>query len=247
MLSIAVEEGLCPPGEIKVLLGGSGNGVDATGRFRPQPEAIRREERARLGVPEDALVVGFVGRLVRDKGVLELAEAWRALREAHPSAHLVLAGRIEEEEDAIPLEVAAALRADPRVRLPGVVRDMPRLYAACDVVALPTYREGFPNVALETAAMALPIVATAVPGCVDAVVDGETGTLVPPRDPVTLGEALGRYLADAALRARHGEAARRRVLREFRQEAIWEAVADEYDALLTARRERELAARSRRR
>jgi glycosyltransferase involved in cell wall biosynthesis len=236
MRKIAVEEGLCPAGKIEVLLGGSGNGVDADGRFRPQPETVRREERARLGVPEDALAVLYVGRLVRDKGVRELARAWGELREHHPRLHLVLAGRIEAEEDAIPPEVVAALRADPRVHLPGVVRDMPRLYAACDVVALPTYREGFPNVALEAAAMALPIVATDVPGCVDAVVDGETGILVPARDPAALRDALDRYLADPALRARHGEAARRRVLRDFRQEAIWQAVADEYERLLAARR-----------
>jgi glycosyltransferase involved in cell wall biosynthesis len=166
------------------------------------------------------------------------------LRDAHPSLHLVLAGRIEAEEDAIPRDVVARLLADPRVHLPGAVRDMPRLYAACDVVALPTYREGFPNVALEAAAMALPIVATAVPGCVDAVVEGETGTLVPPRDPAALGAALSRYLADAALRARHGDAARARVLRDFRQEAIWEAVADEYDALLADRRGRRATAKA---
>jgi glycosyltransferase involved in cell wall biosynthesis len=235
MRAIAVAEGLCPPGKIKVLLGGSGNGVDATARFRPQPETVRRDERARLGIPPDALVIGFVGRLVRDKGVLELAEAWRTLRERHPSCHLVLAGRIEEEEDAIPPHVVAALRADPRVHLPGSVREMPALYAACDVVALPTYREGFPNVALETAAMALPIVATSIPGCVDAVVDGETGALVAPRDAAALGAALDRYLRDPALRVAHGRAARDRVLREFRQEAIWEAVAAEYEALLAAR------------
>jgi glycosyltransferase involved in cell wall biosynthesis len=105
-----------------------------------------------------------------------------------------------------------------------------------DLVALPSYREGFPVVALEAAAMGLPIVATRVPGCVDAVQDGITGTLAPPRDPAALASALERYLSDPALRARHGEAARRHVVTEFRPEALWEAVLAEYRSLLRPRR-----------
>jgi glycosyltransferase involved in cell wall biosynthesis len=233
MRAIAVEEGICPPEKIAVLAGGSGNGVDATGRFVPQPTAVRREARARLGIPPDALVIGFVGRVVREKGAVELATAWRALREAQPRAFLLVVGRLDAE-DAIPTEVRAELERDARVRLTGVDPNTPPLYAAMDVVALPTYREGFPNVALEAAAMALPIVATSVPGCVDAVVDGTTGTLVPARDAGALRDALLRYLVDGALRAAHGAAARQRVLARFRREAIWAALAGEYVSLLEA-------------
>jgi glycosyltransferase involved in cell wall biosynthesis len=233
MRAIAVEKGICPPEKIAVLAGGSGNGVDATGRFVPQPPAVRRETRARLGLPQNALVIGFVGRVVREKGVVELATAWRALREAQPRAFLLVVGRLDVE-DAIPADVRAELERDARVRLAGVDPNTPPLYAAMDVVALPTYREGFPNVALETAAMALPIVATNVPGCVDAVVDGTTGALVPARDAGALRDALLRYLGDGALRAAHGAAARRRVLARFRREAIWAALAEEYDRLVDA-------------
>ena len=228
---VAIREGICPGGKIRVLLGGSGNGVDATGRYRPQPEPVRLAARAELGIPPDALVIGFVGRLVREKGVAELAEAWRRLREEHPRLHLLVIGP-EEEADALPASVLAALRADARVHLTGPDWNTPRLYAAMDVVALPTYREGFPNVPLEAAAMELPVVATAVAGCVEAVRDGVTGTLVPPRNPAALAVALRRYVSEPALRARHGAAGRRRVLAEFRQEAIWEALANEYRRLL---------------
>jgi len=80
--------------------------------------------------------------------------------------------------------------------------------------------------------MALPVVATTVPGCVDAVVDGRTGTLVPPRDPPALAAALRAYLLDPALRARHGAAARARVLAEFEREALWAALHAEYERAL---------------
>ena len=229
--TIAVEQGICPGDKIKVLFGGSGQGVDATARFVPLGEPARLAARAQHGIPEDAPVIGFVGRLARDKGVVELASAWRRLREADPRLHLLLVGQLEVE-GALMADAVAALQADARVHFTGLDWNTPPLYAAMDVVALPTYREGFPNVALEAAAMELPIVATSVPGCTDAVQDGVTGTLIAPRDPAALEAALQRYLTDPPLRARHGEAGRHRVLAEFRREAICEAIAAEYRSLL---------------
>lgn len=233
---VAIAEGLCPPGKIEVLAGGSGNGVDAVGRFSPERlgDEVRWRVRQELGIPSDARVVGFVGRVVRDKGITELAEAWESLREELPDLRLVVAGRFESQ-DPIPDEVARQLREDERVHLAGRVGDMPPLYAAMDIVALPTYREGFGNVCIEAAAMEIPVVATRIPGCVDAVNDGVNGTLVPPRDAPALAEALRGYLKDPELRRRHGQAGREWVLREFRQEAIWEAMFGEYRRLLRER------------
>jgi lipopolysaccharide/colanic/teichoic acid biosynthesis glycosyltransferase len=232
---VAVSEGLCAPEKIAVLLGGSGNGVDAVGRFDPARlgEQARAHTRRRLGIPDDAVVAGFVGRLVRDKGIAELAEAWAAVRAQFPEAHLLLVGPYEPQ-DPVPTELSTALRQDPRVHHAGEDWNSPPLYAAMDVVVLPTYREGFPNVPLEAAAMGLPVVATRIPGCVDAVADGVTGTLVPVRDARALADALGTYLRDAALRRLHGENGRERVLREFRQERLWEALYAEYLRMLEA-------------
>lgn len=231
----AIEYGLCPPDKIAVLCGGSGNGVDAQGRFDPGTarSGTRREVRMRLGIPESAPVIGFVGRLVRDKGVIELAEAWEVVRTLVPEAHLLLVGPFEPQ-DPIPQVIQERLRRDARTHLAGMDWNTPPLYAAMDVVALPTYREGFPNVPLEAASMGLPVVATRVSGCVDAVADGETGQLVEPRDARALADALLRYLRDPSLRQAHGLAGRQRVLAEFRQEAIWEALHGEYEQLLQA-------------
>lgn len=233
MRGIAIEEGLCPAEKIEVLRSGSGNGVDATGRFDPDrvPAGAGREVREELGIPLDSEVVGFLGRLVREKGIVELEEAWRRLRSDHMEAHLLLIGPFETQ-DPLPGRAIERLQEDPRVHLMGLDWDTPRLYAAMDLVVLPTYREGFPNVPLEAAAMRLPVVATRIPGCVDAVVDGVTGTLVPVRDAVALEHAIRTYLEDPVLRRRHGEAGRERVLEEFRPEAIWAAVHEEYAQLL---------------
>jgi glycosyltransferase involved in cell wall biosynthesis len=231
---VAISEGLCPATKIKVLLGGSGNGVDASGWFNPARLGFhsRQETRHHYGIPNDALVVGFVGRLVRDKGVAELARAWQALREDFPSLHLLVVGYFEPQ-DPVAGDVQELLRNDPRVHMAGMVDDTPPLYAAMDILTLPTYREGLPNVPLEAAAMELPVVATRIPGCIDAVQDGVTGILVPPRNPEALAEGIRTYLQDAELRRQHGLLGRDRVLREFRQEAIWEALNREYINLLT--------------
>lgn len=226
---VAIAERLCPASKIKVLAGGSGNGVDAAGRFDPGrlPEDAGQQRRDSLGIPGDAVVIGFVGRIVRDKGLHELAEAWTALREEFPALHLVVVGPFEPQDPLSP-EVARLLHEDERIHLTGPVIDIPTIYAAVDIVALPTYREGLPNVPLEAAAMCKPVVATRIPGCVDAIADGETGILVRPRDGQALATALRQYVADPALRSQHGQAGRRRVLRNFRQETIWEALYQEY-------------------
>lgn len=228
----AIDEGLCPAEKIEVLGGGSGQGVDAA-RFDPARlgAEARRATRARHGIPDDALVIGFLGRLSREKGLDELLHAFSGLAPRHPRLRLLVAGG-EEPRDAISAEAMRILREDRRVHWLGHDWDSPPLYAAMDVVALPSYREGFPNVPLEAAAMALPVVATRVTGCVDAVVDGTTGTLVPPRDSAALEAALERYLSDPELRRSHGRAGRERVLASFRREPLWEALLARYRELV---------------
>jgi glycosyltransferase involved in cell wall biosynthesis len=226
---LAIDSHLCPPGKIVVLARGSGNGVDAVQRFNGSNilPSLRVETRRRFNIPQEALVLGFIGRIVRDKGIIELAEAWKELRQDFPALHLMLVGP-HEMQDPIPSEIEQTLHNDPRVHFLGRQVDMPPLYAVMDVLALPTYREGFPNVLLEAAGMKVPVVATQVPGCTDAVQDGVTGMLVPPYDATSLAEAIRMYLQDGELRRRHGAAARDWVLREFRPEGIWQAIYQEY-------------------
>jgi glycosyltransferase involved in cell wall biosynthesis len=226
ILRTLAEQRLCPQAKLTVLGNGSVAGVDAQGLFSPD---LHHEPtvRARYGIPADAMVIGYVGRINRDKGMRELAEAWRMLRSRWSALHLLLVGPVENDD-----LLAELCATDPRVHQAGMQTDIPAYLAAMDLFVMPSHREGFGVANIEAAAMRLPVVSTSIPGCIDSVVDGVTGTLVPPRDATALAGAIERYLADPELRRRHGAAGRDRVLRDFRPELIEEALYSEYLCLL---------------
>ncbi|MEN1678158.1 MAG: glycosyltransferase family 4 protein [Planctomycetota bacterium] len=230
-----IESDLCQPEKAAVLGHGSANGVDAASRFNPklQSPETRQRVRTEVGAAGDSIVVGFVGRLTSEKGVEELLTAWRTLRRADRRLRLLVLGGFEER-DPVSGSSRARLAADPTITHVTHSDDMPRFYAAMDLLVLPTYREGLPTVLLEAAAMGLPAVATRVTGCVDAVVEGETGKLVPARDADALAATIRQYTEDPDLRAKHGEAARQRALRHFQPQGVWQAVDAEYRRLLDA-------------
>jgi glycosyltransferase involved in cell wall biosynthesis len=220
----AVETGLLRADEGTVIGDGTVNGIDVD-RFRLD-EAARAAGlalRARAGVATGAVVAGYLGRLARDKGVGDLARAWARVG---GGARLLIGGGPDETDPLVAAE-RTALDASGAIQL-GHVDDPVAFLAAIDLLVLPTWREGFPTVPLEAAAMGRPVVATDATGCADAVVDGVTGTLVPVRDPSTLARALERYLADPALRRAHGDAGRSRVHDRFTRARVHAATVAFY-------------------
>jgi glycosyltransferase involved in cell wall biosynthesis len=204
-----------------------GNGVDLArfdpGRFTSTARnAIRRE----LGISADVVVVGCVGRLVAEKGYPELFEAMAMLPSDRVTL-VVVGGEDTHKDDALTPQQLDRACGDG-VRLLGARDDVDQLYAAMDVFALASHREGFPRAAMEAAAMGLPIVATDIRGCRQVVDDGVTGLLVPSRDAVALAGALRTLTEDAELRARMGKAARRRAEEHFDERRVVEIVLDTY-------------------
>jgi glycosyltransferase involved in cell wall biosynthesis len=229
--AVAEETGLVAPGRASVL-GSGGNGVDLD-RFTPSEDLADRAQSLReaWGVPPGAVVVAFVGRLVADKGFVELERAWRGVSASHPGARLVLVGPWEPR-DPVPRQTRRSLETRDDVVVLGERDDVEAIYSAVDLVVLPSHREGFPNVPVEAAAMGRPTVVTNVEGCVDAVRDGVTGTVVARGDVVALSLAIRRYIEDAALRHAHGRAARDRVVRAFDREQRQHELLDYYEAVL---------------
>ena len=231
LLEFAHQNGIVPKNRGVVLGSGMSNGID-TGRFNPAIPACSSEHVA-TSITQGP-VLGFVGRLAKDKGIEDLAAAWKILRDEFPATRLRLVGDWEAE-NSVNESVREELIADPRVDIVGFAEDVIPHYAQMSVFVFPSHgTEGFPNAPMEAAAMELPVVATEVVGCVDAVEPGVTGVLVPPHSPALLADALRPYLCDEQLRRAHGRAGRERAVRDFQPSRIWEAIHVEYCRLLYA-------------
>jgi glycosyltransferase involved in cell wall biosynthesis len=195
-----------------------GNGIDLS-RFDPDRfgDAGRRAARAEMQAPDDAVVVGVVGRLVAEKGLAEVLAAADRLRGRNPHVHWALIGPSDPDKaDAV--DMAAAAADAPDVAVLGERHDVEQLYAGMDLFVLASHREGFPRAAMEATAMGVPVVATDIRGCRQVVDDGVTGRLVPVRDAEALARAVRELAGDAARRAEMADAARARAAREFDQQ-----------------------------
>jgi len=205
-----------------------GNGVDLS-RFRPDllsPDE-KRAALAEFGItPDHGPVVTMMGRLVREKGYLELIEAWAVVARAHPNARLLIIGdALPSEHDAAPEEIRARakeLHLDSSIIFAGLRSDVPRLLAASDIFVLPSWREGMPRSIIEAMGAGLPVIATDIRGCREEVVHDSTGLLVPVQNPNALAIALNSLIADETRRRAMGVAGRDRALAHFSEQAVIE-------------------------
>lgn len=216
--------------KVRMLGDGSSNGVDVE-RFSPGPSDVRK----RLNLPCGAPVIGFVGRLTRDKGVSELVEAFDAILSAEPRAHLLLVGWFDTSEDALGIEWRQRIAHHLRIHCTGFVADTAPYYRAMDVMVLPTWREGFPNVVLEASASGIPVITTLCTGARDSVVPEVTGLLIPPGYPEAISEAVLKLLRDPERRQRMGDAARNWVAAHYSDTHVLQMAVSFYQGLLLQR------------
>lgn len=204
----AISRGILPADKSVVLGKGSYNGINLQ-RFQRSAEVMQASDayRQRLGITERQMVFGYVGRITADKGIGLLLQAFTQAYAQDPECRLVMAGPMDEE-NPLPDEVMKGLQQHPGIRMLGQLDDIVPIYPLMQVLVLSSYREGFGNVLLEAAAMDIPVIAPAIPGCSDAMRDGVNGLSFRAGDADDLYKKMQQYIQDPALRHAHAQAGR---------------------------------------
>ena len=220
---------------LRVLGFGNVMGVDMH-IYSRRPEVM---EKARLLRDEHSFTFLFVGRIVRDKGINELCEAFDRLSKEYPQARLLLVGWREDALDPVSNETLALIDSNPSIDDVGEVwgDGLLAYYAAADCFVLPSYREGFPNTVLEAGAMGLPSIVTDINGSREIIVENENGMIVPPRDADALFVAMRRMINDDRRRSYMASNARNMIGCRFEQGFVRQCLFDFYDTILGGEKE----------
>jgi len=217
---------------LEVIHHGNINGKDTSYWSVEQSPESREEVRKRLGLKGDDFVFVFVGRIVNDKGMHELALAMQHLNLDYPKCKLILVGSFESLLDPLSAEDEKYFLNDKSVVFVGEQLEVRPYYAAADALVFPSYREGFPNVVLEAGAMGLPCIVTDINGCNEVVKDGVNGAIIPIRDATALFNAMALFLDSPEKNKEMADKARLIIKKDFEQKDVWSALLDMYNSLL---------------
>lgn len=215
-----------------VLANGSTNGIDID-FYSKTPELVLQAQRLREHKQLNAqnFIFGFVGRIVKDKGIEELTLAFRNLVEKYPHTRLLLVGQFEEDLDPLSKETIQYLQSSEFVWLAGYQHDVRPWFIAMDAFVFPSYREGFPNVVMQASCMELPCIVSDINGCNEIISHRYSGLVVPFRNSRALSSAMEEIMMDDN-RNEYGRRAREWVKKKFEQRIVWKSLLDEYDNLL---------------
>ncbi|HML73231.1 MAG TPA: glycosyltransferase family 4 protein [Anaerohalosphaeraceae bacterium] len=216
-----LQDNLCRKNKMQILGDGTACGVDLK-RFSLTSENPGRSEALRrsMGFSTGNKVIGFIGRLVPDKGIHILVESFLTLYNQDSSIRLLIIGAMEPHRGNLTPSMLQTIQQHPGITRLDFTDQIEAYYPLMDVFVLPTRREGFPYTVLEAAAMEVPSIATRVTGCVDAVIDHQTGILIPPESSSDLTKAIHTLLCDKSLAQSMGRQAKDRVVKHFSSQRL---------------------------
>ncbi|RYD56678.1 MAG: glycosyltransferase family 1 protein [Sphingobacteriales bacterium] len=227
--NIIVSNALCRPDKLKVIGNGSTNGIDTT-FFSPSQVsedakiALRRE----LGIAHSDFVYCFVGRMVSDKGINELVQAFANIAVTDTRAKLILVGPFEKELDPLKPETEEKIQAMPAIKWVGYQADVRPYLAISDVFVFPSYREGFPNVVMQAGAMGLPSVVSNINGCNEIVQEEVNGFIIPVKNSEALQAKMELLKNDGELRTNMASSCRSIIENCYKREYVWNEILKEY-------------------
>ena len=232
-----IQEHFCQTEKLKVIGNGSSNGIN-TSYFNPELISDKQKQilRLNLGITKEDFVFIFVGRLVGDKGINELAHAFDKLGGISFGGHakLLLVGAFETNLDRLKPNTFKLFDSNENIITVGYQNDVRSYFAISDCLVFPSYREGFPNVVLQAGAMGLPCIVTNINGCNEIITNGDNGIIIPVKDEKSLCLAMQKIITDDSFRTHLRQNARKRIVGRFEQSAIWEAILAEYKNLEAA-------------
>jgi len=229
---LVIKEKLCSPDEIKVLGDGTACGID-TEKFvlSEQNKAKGREIRKSLNIADDDIVIGFVGRLVFDKGIESLVKSFYCVQRQFRDVHLLLVGLFDKSRETFDKDFMDMIESNHNIHCVGFKENIVPYYAAMDLFVMPSRREGFGMTLIEASAMGLPVIGTRIVGCIDAVEDGVTGFLVEVDNENQLKTAIMKLIDDPQLRKILGQQGNKRTEKLFDTKPLVEEHLKLYNCL----------------
>lgn len=220
----SIDDNLNTPSKNIILGLGTCNGIDTDIKFNPDHYTDDEVKRLREqhNIKENDFVIGYVGRLVKDKGINELIQAWKILKQNNSNIKLLLVGPFEEK-DAVSEETHHIIETDPDIIHTGFILVAAPYYRLMDTFILPTYREGFPTVTLEASSMKVPVLTTRATGCTESIIENETGLFIN-HSPEDIADKISFLIDNPAIRKQFGENGRVFVHSNFEQTKIWDLI-----------------------
>jgi glycosyltransferase involved in cell wall biosynthesis len=228
---IIIKEKFTRPTKLKVIGKGSSNGIDTT-YFNAAlySDDFKTKLRTTLGFKPTDIVFTFVGRLVTDKGINELIQAFQQLAALRHDVKLLLVGTPESELDPLQPDTLNFISKSPHIKEVGWQDDVRPYFAISDVLTFPSYREGFPNVVMQAGAMKLYSIVTDINGCNEIIKEGENGTIIPVKDAEALFQKL-LYFCQYKATMYHPETCRALIVANYERSYIWQQLLKEYQGL----------------
>ena len=236
MKQIIVESGFCEPKKLKVIGNGSSNGID-TNYFDPSQfdsSSTRADLRESLNIGQHELVFCFIGRIVADKGIHELIEAFEWLAAKNRDVRLVLLGPFERHLDPLNKWAEDRINENEQIVWVDFKADVRPYLIMSDVFVFPSHREGFPNVVMQAGAMGLPSIVSDINGCNEIIEDGENGLIVPVKDASALYNAMLSLLNGREVRERMANCSRKLIVQKYDESFVQNELLKEYNSLCEA-------------
>lgn len=218
---------------------GSVNGVDTEYFKETMSTDEKTSLRQSLSIKEDDFIILFTGRIVRDKGVNELVNAFERLCRTRSRMHLLMVGDFEHHLDPLSPDTTHLIQTHPYIHTVPFQSDIRPYFSISDVLILPSYREGLPNVLIEGGSCGLPLIATDINGCNEVIIQGENGLLIPPKDTASILNALETLLDEPELYENLKKNARSSIINRYDQHRYWNALHREFETLLSVKSPRD--------